>query len=260
MTTSRHSPTWSHVLLDIEGTTSSISFVFDVMFPFVRRELHDFLEQQGDQAEVRAALEQLARDAGAPSLAAWEAFVPEGRSASADRWQLIMAHVERAMDADLKTTGLKQLQGLIWKAGFASGELRAHLFDDVAPALRACHARGIDVRIYSSGSIAAQRLFFGHSVAGDLLPFLRGHYDTTSGPKREANSYRRIVADIGVAPTAVVFVSDVVAELDAAREAGLATRWAVRPGNPPDANQQGHAIIHDFRSLLPDDASVASSR
>lgn len=147
------------ILLDIEGTTSSISFVYDVMFPFVRRELEAYLTNHWGEPELTAACEAIARDAGNTSL-----------SASRDS---IQAEVIRLMDGDVKTTGLKQLQGLIWDAGFKSGEMKAHVYDDVPPAIAAWNSAGLDVRIYSSGSVQAQKLFFGHTIAGNLLPLFR---------------------------------------------------------------------------------------
>lgn len=232
------------LLLDIEGTTSSIGFVYDAMFPFVRRELDGYLERQWDGADLAAAREQIARDAGHAAWSAWS-----GTCMPDLQRQLVRDEVLALMDRDAKATGLKQLQGLIWEAGFRSGELRAHLFDDVAPALRAWRAEGREIRIYSSGSIAAQRLFFGHTIVGDLLPLLGGHYDTTIGGKKEPDSYRRIVADWGVAASDVLFLSDVVAELDAARAAGLQTGLVMRPGNAVAAPGHPHPTISDFAVL-----------
>ena len=153
------------ILLDIEGTTSSIRFVYDQMFPFVRRRLAAFLSNHWEAADVRAACDAIAADAGHASLARWR-----GDSDDATARQLVHDEVIRLMDGDVKATGLKQLQGLIWRSGFESGELRAHVYDDVPPALKAWNEAGMDVRIYSSGSIAAQILFFGHTIQGDLLP------------------------------------------------------------------------------------------
>ncbi len=229
------------ILLDIEGTTSSIRFVYDEMFPFVRRELRGFLTARGDDQDVTQACELIARDAGQPSLADWLATAG-GPSAQ----ELVHDEVLRLMDADVKATGLKQLQGLIWKSGFESGELRAHVYDDVPPALQRWQAAGIDLRIYSSGSVAAQRLFFGHTEAGNLLPLLHAHYDTTTGPKREPASYHAITDDIGCQPADVLFLSDVVAELEAARTAGLRTGLCIRPGNAEPPADHDYASLHSF--------------
>ena len=223
------------VLLDIEGTTSSVSFVYDVMFPFARRELDAYLEASWRTPECRAACAQIARDAGDESLA-------EQPSAVRDE-------VLRLMDGDVKATGLKQLQGLIWERGFQSGELLAHVYDDVPPALLRFNGSGLDVRIYSSGSIQAQKLFFGHTEFGNLLPQFRGHYDTTTGPKREAASYTAIAEDYQLPASDIAFLSDVVAELDAARTAGMQTVLVLRPGNQPVEPGHGHRAISSFAQL-----------
>lgn len=204
------------VLLDIEGTTSAVAYVYDVMFPYARRALDAYLAEHWGDAALASVKAQFAADAGIEAFASQEALRDEA---------------VRLMDNDVKATGLKQLQGLIWEAGFKSGELRAHVYDDVAPAIAAWRAAGLDVRIYSSGSIHAQRLFFGHSEAGDLLPHFTGHYDTTTGLKRELASYAAIAADWGLAASEALFLSDVTEELDAARSAGMQTGLVHRPGN-----------------------------
>lgn len=223
------------VLLDIEGTTSSVSFVYDVMFPFARRELDAYLAAAWRTPECRAACEQIARDAGNESLAAEPSAVRD--------------EVIRMMDGDVKATGLKELQGLIWERGFQSGELLAHVYDDVPPALLRWNGSGLDVRIYSSGSIQAQKLFFGHTEFGNLLGQFRGHYDTTTGPKREAPSYVAIAQAFGLAPSEIVFLSDVTAELDAARTAGMQTVLVLRPDNKPVEPGHGHRAISSFTQL-----------
>lgn len=224
------------ILLDIEGTIAPISFVYDVLFPFARRELRPFLERTWDAAETRAAVARVAADAGVAGFTL-EAIVP---------------HLLDLMDRDVKATGLKELQGLIWKRGYESGELRSNLFDDVPPALRAWHARGIDVRIYSSGSVAAQKLFLSHTEFGDLTSLLRGYYDTTTGPKTAAASYLAIARDMGARPDQILFVSDMSAELDAAAAAGFATALAVRPGNRPVAPQSAHPRIERLDATASD--------
>src|SRR5262245_45290439 len=175
------------------------------------------------EPEYIEAFHAIARDAGHDSLDAWlkkERLTRENPLRAAE---IVCKEVTRLMDTDAKTTGLKQLQGLIWQSGFESGELKAHVYEDVPPALTAWQAAGKDVRIYSSGSVQAQKLFFGHTVAGNLLPYFRGHYDTTTGPKKEAESYCKIGADFSFPTGEIRFLSDVVAELDAARAAGMQT-------------------------------------
>jgi enolase-phosphatase E1 len=239
------------ILLDIEGTTSSVSFVYDVMFPYVRRHLTFEVLTKWMEPEYLAAFDAIAKDAGHDSLDAWLAQEQLTRDNALRGANLVCREVLRLMDADAKATGLKQLQGLIWKSGFESGELKAHVYEDVPPALAAWKAAGKDVRIYSSGSVQAQKLFFGHTIAGDLLPNFRGHYDTTTGPKKEAESYCKIAGEFGLPPTTILFLSDIVAELDAARDAGLATILVVRPGNATRQVSPGetHAQITDFSQI-----------
>ncbi|MGL4513861.1 MAG: acireductone synthase, partial [Lacipirellulaceae bacterium] len=141
--------------------------------------------------------------------------------------------------------------GLVWEAGFRSGELRAHVYEDVRPALEGWRAAGIDVRVYSSGSVHAQLLFFAHSEAGDLTPLVSGNYDTTTGPKREGASYAQIAADWGLATGSILFLSDVTEELDAAREAGLRTALVNRPGNAsPSPAEPPHPAVTSFAELV----------
>jgi enolase-phosphatase E1 len=233
------------ILLDIEGTTSSVAYVFDVLFPYVRRHLDNYLKAHWTDASVAAVREQLAHENGARSFAKWV----EDANSDSQRAKLA-AEVNRLMDKDVKSTGLKELQGLIWKKGFECGELRAHVFPDVPPALRRWKAAGLDVRIYSSGSIAAQKLFFAHSEFGDLLPFLNGHFDTSTGPKKVANSYRKIAAGFRLPASEILFVSDVVAELDAAKEAEFATVLSIRPGNAPVREDHGHPRMETFDEII----------
>jgi enolase-phosphatase E1 len=224
-------------LLDVEGTTSSISFVYDRMFPFVRRELYGFLVEHWTRADVQRACEQIVNEAGHGSLMAWST------QQNTPAIELVAAETLRLMDQDAKTTGLKELQGLIWQRGFSSGELLAHVYDEVPTCLQRWHEAGHDVRIYSSGSVHAQKLFFGHTTAGNLLSFLRGHYDTQIGSKREAASYAAIAADFGLSQHQIIFLSDVPAELDAARAAGMQTCLVCRPGNPSVSADCGHRPI-----------------
>ncbi|MBI3828954.1 MAG: acireductone synthase [Planctomycetes bacterium] len=232
------------ILLDIEGTTSSVAYVFDVLFPYVRRHLEAYLQAHRNETSVEGVCEQLARESGAKSFSEWAGdATPDGQRAK------VAAEVNRLMDKDVKSTGLKELQGLIWKKGFESGELRAHVFPDVPPALRRWRKAGLDVRIYSSGSSAAQKLFFAHSEFGDLVPFLNGHFDTTTGPKKDPNSYRKIAAEFRLQASEILFVSDIVAELDAAKEAGFATVLSIRPGNAPVGAEHGHPRLETFDEI-----------
>src|SRR5437868_2040157 len=237
------------ILLDIEGTTSSISFVYDVMFPYVRKHLTFEVFSNWMEPEYIEALHGIARDAGHESLDSWLKQQGLSRDNPLRGAEVVCKEVTRLMDTDAKTTGLKALQGLIWQSGFDSGELKAHIYDDVPPALAAWNAAGKDVRIYSSGSVQAQKLFFGHTIAGNLLPMFRGHYDTTTGPKKEAESYRKIAAEFGLPPREIMFLSDVVAELDAARAAGMQTVLVIRPGNAAAAAGHSHRVVENFGDI-----------
>jgi enolase-phosphatase E1 len=217
------------VLLDIEGTTSSVQFVYEVLFPFARRELTDFLRRRWGDADVARACEMMV-----------------GNNATRES---VAAEANRLMDGDVKATGLKELQGLIWQEGYAAGRLTSHVYADVPPALRRWAEQGLDLRIFSSGSVAAQKVFFAHTDAGDLLPLFNGHYDTTTGPKREAESYRIIAADMKLPATAILFLSDVLQELDAAAEAGVRAGLVVRPGNAPVTAGHAHAVATDFGQI-----------
>jgi enolase-phosphatase E1 len=232
------------ILLDIEGTTSSISYVYEVLFPFAREHLDTFLREQWEAPGTLRALNQLARDAGAASFIDWTSD-----DSLAQARERVRSEVQRLMADDVKSTGLKELQGLIWRGGFESGQLRAHVFPDVPAALEWWAVRRLDARIYSSGSVAAQQLFFAHTEVGDLSALLHGYYDTTTGPKREPASYRRIAEDMQLLPASILFLSDVVPELDAARAAGIETRLVVRPGNARSPEGHVHAVIRSFDEL-----------
>ncbi|KAA6458595.1 acireductone synthase [Acidobacteria bacterium AB60] len=238
-------------LLDIEGTVAPLSLTSEVLFPYARARLANFLERNRNDDEVRADLVQLARentlesDYGGPRLT--EIQSPE--QVTAPRFRLdAMMYLMWLMDRDRKSTALKSLQGKIWKRGFESGELKGTLFQDVPEAFARWAGTG-KVAIYSSGSAHAQELLFRHSIFGDLTPLISGYFDTRTGAKGEPESYVAIAKSMEVAPAEVLFISDAVRELDAARKAGCRTRLAVRPGNPPAADPHEHATVETFVEL-----------
>jgi enolase-phosphatase E1 len=201
------------VLTDIEGTTSSIAFVKDVLFPYAREHLPRFVEAHRDDPAVTRWLDATAREAGIDD--------PHSRR--------VIDTLLRWIDEDRKATPLKALQGMIWKAGYAAGDYRAHIYPEVPAKLRAWKAQGRKLYVYSSGSVPAQKLFFGHTEAGDLGGLFDGWFDTEFGGKRERGSYLRIAETIGMPPPAVVFLSDIAAELEAAHGAGMQVIRLCRP-------------------------------
>ncbi|MBP6626666.1 MAG: acireductone synthase [Arenimonas sp.] len=229
------------LLTDIEGTTSSISFVKDVLFPYARSALPGFIAAHGDDPEVRRWLDQVAAELGGQ---------PDDEA--------LVATLQRWIDADRKHTALKALEGMLWKDGYGRADFRAHVYPDAALALRAWEAAGHPIAVYSSGSVPAQKLFFGHSEAGDLTPLVSAWFDTEVGGKREADSYRRIAADLGRPADEVIFLSDVVEELDAAREAGMHTVLLDRREDYPQPRHaeatHGHRRVESFADVAPERA------
>lgn len=224
------------VLLDIEGTTTSISFVFDVLFPYAASQLEPWLKAHGSEADAKAACAAVLADA-TPD----ERKLPEQAA--------VVAVVRRQMAGDVKATGLKQLQGLIWKHGYESGGIKGHVYPDVPRMLRAWKDAGRQVAIYSSGSRLAQQLLFRHSEAGDLTPWLSGYYDTSSGPKREAASYRAIATAWGIPVGEIVFATDQPPEAVAAREAGMTAVLLMRQGNAPLPANQPFVVHGDLAKI-----------
>lgn len=209
-------------LIDIEGTVGSIAFVRDVLFPYAEKHIGAYVRAHQDDSYVRSLLNEAAMESG------HDLHDLAGILGALMRWQA----------EDRKVTPLKQLQGLVWAEGFASSGLRGHLYDDAIAAIRRYHNAGVRLYVYSSGSIAAQKLLFGNSVAGDLTPLFSGFYDTTIGGKREPRSYSRILREIQTAAEHTVFFSDNVHELDAARVAGIRT---VQLARPEDGTQRSSA-------------------
>jgi 2,3-diketo-5-methylthio-1-phosphopentane phosphatase len=238
-------------LLDVEGTVAPITLTSEVLFPYARRYFALFLERHKNDDSVREDLVLLEAEnraeagEGLPRLPS----IASAADTAAPRFRLdAMMYLMWLMDRDRKSTALKSLQGKIWKSGFESGELKGVLFDDVPEAFRRWSADA-RVAIYSSGSAEAQRLFFRYSTAGDLTPAISGYFDTRTGPKMESASYAAIAAAMDVAPADLVFFSDSVRELDAAREAGSKTRLVVRDGNPAVEDPHGHSIVESFAGL-----------
>jgi enolase-phosphatase E1 len=195
------------IVTDIEGTTSSIAFVREVLFPYARNALPAFLSSHHADPEVSVWLRRIAEETGA----------------SANDLDTLTEILIGWIDQDRKHTALKALQGLVWVDGYQQGTYKAPVYSDAADSLKAWQAKGIPLYVYSSGSVPAQKLFFSHTDHGNLLPLFSGHFDTEMGEKRSVESYRQIANAIGCAPEGLLFLSDIVEELDAAREAGWQT-------------------------------------
>ena len=231
------------ILTDIEGTTSSISFVKDVLFPYARRVLPGFVRARGSDPAVRRWLDAVAAENGG--------ICSDG---------VLVETLQGWIDQDRKHTALKALQGMIWEGGYGSGDFTAPVYADVVEALPRWRDAGHELAVYSSGSVAAQKLLFGHSEAGDLTPLFTAFFDTQVGHKRDAGSYHGIASALRTAPADILFLSDVVEELDAAREAGLRTVLVDRREDYPEPRTgeatHGHARVERFTAIEP--AATAS--
>ena len=232
------------VLLDIEGTTSAIDFVHTTMFDYARNNLEDFLVSSFETKETIEILEVFAQDEKQPSLAAFLV----GASSKAEKIDRIVNLASQRMKEDSKATGLKALQGMVWRKGFNNGELKGHIYNDVPDAFNRWKKSGITIAIYSSGSILAQKIYFANTIFGNLGTLISNHFDTTSGPKRISSSYENITNILNAKAGDILFLSDVTEELDAAKAAGMATGLLIRPGNKPAGNND-HPAYDDFNTL-----------
>jgi enolase-phosphatase E1 len=219
------------ILTDIEGTTSAVSFVFDVLFPYAREHLPAFVRNRANEPAVAEQIEAVRRENG---------------ELDADIERVIQILLEW-IAADRKATSLKALQGMVWAEGYRAGQLKGHVYPDAVAALRRWHEQGYALYVYSSGSVQAQKLIFGCAEVGDLTPLFSGYFDTGSGHKRETDSYVRIAASIGLPAGEILFLSDVVEELDAARQAGMYTCGLVREGG----TLAGHEVVESFDAIDP---------
>ncbi|MBY6255374.1 acireductone synthase [Phytobacter diazotrophicus] len=212
------------IVTDIEGTTSDIRFVHNVLFPYARERLPAFLNAHQYIEPVKTILDNLREEIAQPE------------ATTAD----LLDTLVQFMDEDRKSTPLKALQGIIWRDGYVNGDFTGHLYPDVLPALEKWKAKGIDLYVYSSGSVAAQKLLFGYSDEGDITHLFSGYFDTLVGAKREVQSYRNIAEQLGVPPGQILFLSDIHQELDAAAQAGLRTIQLIRGDH--DAASHHHQV------------------
>jgi enolase-phosphatase E1 len=234
------------ILLDIEGTTTPIAFVTQVLVPYARQHLRSFLYRQGDSAQYVPLLASFREEHEADEKAG-EPVLPWS-APGADPRPSVQAYAEWLMDRDRKSPALKELQGYIWEEGYQKGQLVGQVYEDVPRALDRWRREGVRLGIFSSGSIIAQRWLFRCSSAGDLSHLVHWYFDTHTGAKQDPASYRRISEEVGELPPDILFVSDVVAELDAARAAGMGTILSMRPGNIPQPPHD-YRIIRSFDEI-----------
>jgi len=222
------------IVTDIEGTTSSLSFVHDVLFPYAREHMAEFVRCHAEAPAVVSHLNDVQLEAGADlSL---DGII-----------ELLLDWIAQ----DKKITPLKALQGMVWEAGFKDGDFTGHVYDDAVEYLNKWHAQGIRLYVFSSGSVKAQQLLFGFSDAGDLTPLFSGYFDTRIGNKRETGAYKAIASEIGLPAADILFLSDIKEELDAAKATGMQTVWLVRDSEP-DATAAHHQV-KDFSQIMFDE-------
>lgn len=219
------------ILTDIEGTTSSVSFVHDVLFPYARSRIGTFIREQRHNPKVAEQIDAVCELAGEPLDD-----------------EAVMERLRQWIDEDRKATPLKMLQGMIWKAGYETGDFRGHVYEDAVRQLRVWHASGIRQYVFSSGSVAAQKMLFGHTAYGDLTPLFSGYFDTTTGSKKEPAAYTAIAEAIGLPAREILFLSDIVDELDAARASGFRTIMLVRDRDQGD-HESDHTIARSFDEI-----------
>lgn len=224
------------IITDIEGTTSSLAFVREVLFPYSRARLANYVAAH--PKAVAPVLDEVRTQAGSPTMAIKDCV-----------WLLLEWH-----DSDRKISALKTLQGMIWAEGYAAGELRGHVYPDAAQGLRRWYARGIALYVYSSGSVEAQNLLFRHTKHGDLTPLISGYFDTAIGDKKDVGSYCSIAAAIGVPVSDILFLSDIEAELAAAQKAGFSVTLLAREHG---GFESAFPVASSFDAILPETIHAA---
>lgn len=227
------------ILLDIEGTTTPIDFVHNTLFPYAKARVAGFVQE--NLSGLKFEIDQLITENAGDSV-----YPGEFRAESANS---VSDYLKYLIEQDRKSTPLKAIQGMIWRTGYESGDIVSPVFEDVPEAMKRWKAAEKLIAIYSSGSVLAQQLLFRYTEHGDLTQFISNYFDTTTGPKRERQSYADIASELDVEASEIVFVSDVPAELDAARSAGLQTALSIRPGNAVGVDDQTNANIRSFNEL-----------
>lgn len=244
------------LIVDIEGTTTPLGFVKETLFPYAEENVESFLTKRYDDEETQQdikALQELAAKDKADGVEGVVEIPKEG--SKEDIIKAVVDNVKWQMDEDRKTTALKQLQGHIWREGYKTGQIKAELFEDVGPALQQIVEEGVNVYVYSSGSVEAQKLLFGNTEEGDLLELFTDFFDTTIGNKKDSGSYKKIVEKIGVSPEEILFLTDTPEEATAASKAGLRSALVARDGNEEltEEHFQNFLVIESFGELFGDD-------
>ena len=237
----------SAILLDIEGTITPIEFVYHTLFPYARSHAAEFLTRHRSSPDVRLELDALYHEHAEDTRQGLSPPVLQNPGEP----ESFVAYVDWLIERDRKSTALKSLQGKIWAEAYATGELRSRVFDDVPPALKRWQQQKRTVAIFSSGSVLAQKLLFAHTTAGDLTVYVSAYFDTTISAKTDPASYKRIASNLQRSLAELVFISDVVGELNAATAAGVQTLLCERPGNHP---QPAHTyrVIRSFHEVFPE--------
>jgi len=237
-----------HLLLDIEGTTCPVSFVSDILFPFAKQELSNYIKQSWDKIlhnkPIQAAIKEWLDDESPESMQIKQQVAKQ----EIDEMDGLIQYLKHLISIDKKSTALKDLQGKIWEHGYNIGELKSQLFPESAECLRKWHEQGLTLSVYSSGSIQAQKLLYRHSPAGDLEKLFSHWFDTHTGPKKSAESYTKIAEQLHSSPNRIWFVSDNGAECDSARLAGMHTLFSLRDGNP-DRDPRDHTVVQSLREV-----------
>jgi enolase-phosphatase E1 len=244
------------VLLDIEGTTTPIAFVHEVLFPYARSQVGNYLATHFESPDTRVDLAKLREEHAMdvkqglrpPPLRGENRHEQEEESPDVEV-DSFLPYIHWLIDRDRKSTALKSLQGKLWRQGYLDGTLEAPIFEDVAPTLARWQRAGLKISIFSSGSSLAQQLLFAHTEAGDLTRFIDHYFDTTNGPKTAMESYQQIASTLSLPAHEILFISDVSDELDAARSAGMETLLCIRPGNRPQGFTGQHQIAHSFEDI-----------
>jgi enolase-phosphatase E1 len=237
------------ILLDIEGTTTPVAFVYEVLFPYTRNHVREFVQQNHRAGEVQADI--LALKVEHRSDIEHRNEPPAWLEDSADaEVEAATQYVLWLMDQDRKSKALKSLQGKIWEGGYQRGSLKGDVYPDVVPAFKRWREQQRSIYIFSSGSVLAQKLLFAHTTEGDLTNYISGYFDTTVGAKTDARSYQAIAAETGSPATEILFVSDVIPELDAAGAAGMESALCVRSADSNSTTSM-HPIITTFDAIFP---------